>query len=127
MLKWRHIIIPSLILGSILVSSNASAATKFNITVKPVLSVEVITNPVSFEADSALHTGYVNLNVVSNNRTGFTVTMTTNSESTSLNHATDSNYSIPSITSESASTDFPLNHWGYSVDNGANFAPIRPR
>ena len=102
----------------------ARAATKFNITVKPVLSVEMTTNPVSFEADSNLHTGYVNLNVVSNNETGFTATMTTNGESTSLNHATDSNYSIPSITSESTSTDFPLNHWGYSVDNGANFAPI---
>ena len=111
-------------MGGILVSSNVSAATKFNITVKPVLSVEMTTNPVSFEADSTLHTGYVNLNVVSNNETGFTATMTTNGESTSLNHATDSNYSIPSITSESTSTDFPLNHWGYSVDNGANFAPI---
>ena len=65
------------------------------------------------------------LNVETNNRTGYTATISSSSENTSLvNSSPASTNQIPSISSNLNLSDFNANTWGYKLNNSANYNPI---
>ena len=65
------------------------------------------------------------LNVETNNRTGYTATISSSSENTSLvNSNPASTNRIPSISSNLNLSDFNANTWGYKLNNSANYSPI---
>lgn len=65
------------------------------------------------------------LNVETNNRTGYTATICSSSENTSLvNSNPASTNQIPSISSNLNLSDFNANTWGYKLNNSANYSPI---
>ena len=65
------------------------------------------------------------LNVETNNRTGYTTTISSSSENTSLvNSNPTSTNQISSISSNLSLTDFAANTWGYKLINSASYQPI---
>ena len=65
------------------------------------------------------------INIDTNNRTGYTATISSSSENTSLtNSNSTSTNQISSISSNSSLTDFAANTWGYKLINSANYQPI---
>ena len=65
------------------------------------------------------------INIDTNNRTGYTATISSSSENTSLtNSNSTSTNQISSISSNSGLTDFAANTWGYKLINSANYQPI---
>ena len=109
-------------------ADNTNAATDFDITVQPVLEVSLSPSlHLAFETDNILHSGSIDLNVLSNSRNGFTATVSTIYDSadvlgTSLTNTIDNNFRINTLTgSNIAAADFPANRWGYSVDGGTTF------
>ena len=65
------------------------------------------------------------MNIDTNNRTGYTATISSSSENTSLtNSNSTSTNQISSISSNSGLTDFAANTWGYKLINSANYQPI---
>ena len=132
--KIKMLLIAMIFFGGFFANEETFASdnkTDLSINISPVLTVELNYNPINIEADGVLRTGVLNLMIDSNNRTGVTATMTTTSESTEENatslvheYADDS---ILTLEDEVAMNDFPLNRWGYSIDGGANFKPIRAK
>ena len=65
------------------------------------------------------------LNIETNNRTGYTATISSSSENTSLTNSNPtSTNQISSISSNSSLTDFAANTWGYKLINSASYQPI---
>ena len=65
------------------------------------------------------------INIDTNNRTGYTATISSSSENTSLtNSNSTSTNQISSISSNSSLTDFAANTWGYKLINSASYQPI---
>ena len=65
------------------------------------------------------------MNIDTNNRTGYTATISSSSENTSLTNSNPtSTNQISSISSNSSLTDFAANTWGYKLINSANYQPI---
>ena len=65
------------------------------------------------------------MNIDTNNRTGYTATISSSSENTSLiNSNPTSTNQISSISSNSSLTDFAANTWGYKLINSASYQPI---
>lgn len=65
------------------------------------------------------------LNVETNNRTGYTATISSSSENTSLVNSNPASINqIPSISSNLNLSDFNANTWGYKLNNSANYSPI---
>lgn len=132
--KIKMLLIAMIFLGGFFANEETFASdnkTDLSINISPVLTVELNYNPINIEADGILRTGVLNLMIDSNNRTGVTATMTTTSESTEENatslvheYADDS---ILTLEDGVTMNDFPLNRWGYSIDGGANFKPIRAK
>ena len=65
------------------------------------------------------------LNVDTNNKTGYTTTVSSSSENTSLvNSNSASTSQISSISSNLNLSDFTTNTWGYKLGNAASYRPI---
>ena len=65
------------------------------------------------------------LNVDTNNKTGYTTTISSSSENTSLvNSSPTSTSQISSISSNLNLSDFTTNTWGYKLGNAASYRPI---
>ena len=65
------------------------------------------------------------INIDTNNRTGYTATISSSSENTSLTNSNPtSTNQISSISSNSSLTDFAANTWGYKLINSASYQPI---
>ena len=65
------------------------------------------------------------MNIDTNNRTGYTATISSSSENTSLTNSNPtSTNQISSISSNSSLTDFAANTWGYKLINSASYQPI---
>ena len=65
------------------------------------------------------------LNVETNNKTGYTATISSSSENTSLVSSNPTNTNqISSISSNLNLSDFNANTWGYKLNNSANYSPI---
>ena len=64
-------------------------------------------------------------NINTNNRTGYTTTISSSSENTSLvNSDSTSTSQISSISSNLNLSDFTTNTWGYKLGNAASYQPI---
>ena len=65
------------------------------------------------------------LNINTNNKTGYTTTVSSSSENTSLvNSNSASTSQISSISSNLNLSDFTTNTWGYKLGNAASYRPI---
>lgn len=65
------------------------------------------------------------LNINTNNKTGYTTTVSSSSENTSLvNSNSASTSQISSISSNLNLSDFTTNTWGYKLGNAASYQPI---
>ena len=65
------------------------------------------------------------LNIETNNRTGYTATISSSSENTSLTNSNPTSTNrISSISSNSSLTDFAANTWGYKLIDSASYQPI---
>ena len=65
------------------------------------------------------------LNINTNNKTGYTTTVSSSSENTSLVNSNSSSTSqISSISSNLNLSDFTTNTWGYKLGNAASYRPI---
>ena len=67
----------------------------------------------------------LNFTVNTNNRTGYTATISTETDNTSLSNSTSSTGAkISSINSNAELSDLPNNTWGYMFGTSTNYAPI---
>ena len=67
----------------------------------------------------------VNLTVQTNHRTGYTATMSTETNETALvNTSSSSSTKINSIVSPVGLTNFPINSWGYKLSTESTYNPI---
>ena len=67
----------------------------------------------------------LNLTVNTNNRTGYTATLSTETENTALtNNSSTTGAKINSISSAGLLGDFSNNSWGYKFGSSTNYAPI---
>ena len=67
----------------------------------------------------------LNFTVNTNNRTGYTATISTETDNTSLSNSTSSTGAkIGSISSNAELSDLPSNTWGYRFGASTNYAPI---
>ena len=110
----------NVILANIAFASNTP--TEFNVKVLPSLTVmisDVVMNEPLLQQVSSTST---TLSVLSNNVTGYNTMISMSSDSNSLIHTINPDYSIPSITASTTKEDFPLNRWGFSVDDTAYIA-----
>ena len=65
------------------------------------------------------------MNIDTNNRTGYTATISSSSENTSLTNSNPTSANqISSISSNLSLTDFAANTWGYKLINSASYQPI---
>ena len=77
--------------------------------------------------NSAAHTTELPLNftVNTNNRTGYTATISAGTDNTSLSNSTSSTGAkISSISSNAGLSDLPSNTWGYRFGTSTNYEPI---
>ncbi len=68
----------------------------------------------------------VSLDVTTNNTIGFTATMTATTTNTALTNQSNSSYTIPTLTANTARSSFPDNYWGYSLNDSSNSGTYRP-
>ena len=67
----------------------------------------------------------LNFTVNTNNRTGYTATISTETDNTSLSNSTSSTGAkISSISSNAELSDLPNNTWGYKFGTSTNYEPI---
>ena len=99
--------------------TNGECNTTFQVDVAESLTVSVETpsDPTAGNVDDFLR-NTVTLSVDSNNATGFTATMYTNS--TSLTNSAKSTVTLPTLEDTSAKSAFPSNYWGYSLDTSGD-------
>ena len=118
----------------------ASVGTTFflrqntNALVKPTLSASVDSANIQvngtdiIESASGTTDTPVNVSVKTNNRSGYTVTVSSTSEETALTDTNPLNDTkISSISSNYALADLPVNQWGLRLDSEALYSPIQPR
>jgi len=95
----------------------ASDAT-ISVNAAEMLTIQVITPDSGAAGDPGdFLRNMVTIQVATNNPTGFTATMTSSSATTALTNQVDSNYTIPTLGSNTTRGAFPDNAWGYSVND----------
>ncbi len=91
--------------------------TTFQVNVKDSLTVSITTPSTWASGDvNTLLRNKVNVSVSSNATNGFTASMTTQTADTNLVHVADKG-TIPTLASSSTKSAFPVNYWGYSLDD----------
>ena len=104
--------------------------TTFRVNVQEVLSVSISTPSTWASGDiNTFLRNTVNLDVTSNNPEGFTASML--ATNTNLKHSTKTNTTLPTLEenttcSSAACTEFPANHWGYSLNDNFNTGTYSP-
>ena len=114
-------------------AETVEASTTFGVELGTVVTAPVISeNPINMALNpgTELETKDITVMVGTNNPTGYTLSVSTDSADTDLSHkskpATDyNNYIVPTLASETTATNFPENRWGISLDNGSTFKPMR--
>lgn len=114
---------------------SANQDVVFNVNIAKILTVSVTTPGTSAEIDKVTGSGNAlefmttsfQLNVATNNLTGYKATMTTNSSSTVLQHATSTSDTIANLTGPATGgTTFPANYWGFSLDD-STYNSLKPK
>ena len=104
---------------------------KFDFDVQPIITVTFSDSAAVLKSSSSgnLDEMKVGAEIRTNSRTGYTAFLSTDKKrktpddisATSLVHLVDSNEMIPALETATAAADFLVNHWGYSIDGGANY------
>lgn len=103
----------------------------YSVTITPSLNITIPTNTVTLDLSANSNpadTQGINVTVITNNPTGYKLTMTSQSGATDLvrNSTADGKAdSIPTLTAEAGTTPASLetNTWGYRKNNTGNFIP----
>lgn len=102
--------------------------------VKPTLSASVDSANIQVNGTDVIESASgttdtpINVSVKTNNRSGYTVTVSSTSEETALADANPLNDTkISSIGSNYTLADLPANQWGMRLDSEALYSPIQPR
>lgn len=102
--------------------------------VKPTLSASVDSANIQVNGTDVIESASgttdtpVNVSVKTNNRSGYTVTVSSTSEEIALTDANPLNDTkISSIGSNYTLADLPANQWGMRLDSEALYSPIQPR
>ncbi len=109
-----------LFVGGVRPASAVTEDTDFSVNVGEVLSVS-ITTPTTWASgniDTFLRND-VHIDIVTNNANGFTASMTTKTNDTSLVNTSKSTVTLPTLSASSTRGSFPANYWGYSLDDTA--------
>ena len=106
-----------LILGMLPSNASANGSTASDVSVEVQSSILVSISDAAIDAtmDEVSVASSV-LNVMSNNATGYNTYISTASLSTDLKHTTTEDI-IPTIAGSTSKASFPLNHWGFSLDD----------
>lgn len=108
---------------------NVNAAnTTLNVEVEEVLTATFSSSlsTITFDETGGFKTAEMTVMIDSNSSTGAIATLSTNAldaNGSALKHTTSSINFIPSITTTVSKANFPVNHWGYSLD-GQTFHPV---
>lgn len=94
--------------------------TQFQVNVRESLAVSITTPSQWATGDvNQFLRNKINVKVETNNADGFTASMTTKTSTTDLVHVADKG-TIPTLTSSSTRSAFPVNRWGYSLNDTSN-------
>ena len=112
-------------------SALTSGTFDANVKVRPSLTLSVTrdnvpTTDVTLNLDPASNpfdSEDLNIAVSTNNKTGYTLTMTTSDNGTNLVNVADSAKTIPTLSTSTTAAAFPANKWGYKKDSG-NYQPF---
>ena len=129
-LKTNILTVLIVILASVLVlrfplyfaSAASSGDVRFQVDIDEMLSVSLTTpdtwasGNVSFSSSSPLLRNKIGLSITSNNGAGFSAFMASK-ENTNLVNTAKSTAIIPTLASNSTAGEFPVNRWGYSLDD----------
>lgn len=132
----NHISTPWFFLLAIAASLSATLSFQQNThaLVKPTLSASVDSANIQVNGTDVIESASgttdtpVNVSVKTNNRSGYTVTVSSISEEIALTDANPLNDTkISSIGSNYTLADLPANQWGMRLDSEALYSPIQPR
>ena len=132
----NHISTPWFFLLAIAASVSATLSFQQNThaLVKPTLSASVDSANIQVNGTDVIESASgttdtpVNVSVKTNNRSGYTVTVSSTSEETALTDTNPLNDTkISSIGSNYTLADLPANQWGMRLDSEALYSPIQPR
>ena len=132
----NHISTPWFFLLAIAASVSATLSFQQNThaLVKPTLSASVDSANIQVNGTDVIESASgttdtpINVSVKTNNRSGYTVTVSSTSEETALADANPLNDTkISSIGSNYTLADLPANQWGMRLDSEALYSPIQPR
>lgn len=132
----NHISTPWFFLLAIAASLSATFSLQQNThaLVKPTLSASVDSANIQVNGTDVIESASgttdtpVNVSVKTNNRSGYTVTVSSTSEETALTDTNPLNDTkISSIGSNYTLADLPANQWGMRLDSEALYSPIQPR
>ena len=132
----NHISTPWFFLLAIAASLSATLSFQQNThaLVKPTLSASVDSANIQVNGTDVIESASgttdtpVNVSVKTNNRSGYTVTVSSTSEETALTDANPLNDTkISSIGSNYTLADLPANQWGIRLDSEVLYSPLQPR
>ncbi|MBQ8156458.1 hypothetical protein IJ101_01580 [Candidatus Saccharibacteria bacterium] len=99
----------------------------YNVSIQPSLSViipsntvELNINPVTTQFNSA----DLSVTVGTNNATGYTLTMSSDSTELSKAGSTDTIPTLETLAGGYPEADFAVNHWGYKLSTATNYLPF---
>ncbi len=116
--------------------TSISVDTEIRMDVEPIITVSFSTRAAILKASmkpGQLDEIKVGAEIRTNSRTGYKAYLSTDKrrksatdkKATSLVHINNNTDTIPTLESSVAAGDFPVNHWGYSIDGGANYNGMR--
>ena len=109
--------------GSVSTSSKLSANIRTSISVSSPQDLLLSLTPTP---EGTFNSNSLNIKTNTNSNTGYELYLSSIDEQTSLSHLTPPSSpptTIPSISTNTTVSSFPLNSWGYSLDN-VNYQPI---
>ena len=109
--------------GSVSTSSKLSANIRTSISVSSPQDLLLSLTPTP---EGTFNSNRINVKTNTNSNTGYGLYLSSIDEQTSLTHLTPPSSpspAIPSISTNTTVSSFPLNSWGYSLDN-VNYQPI---
>jgi hypothetical protein len=117
-----------LLCGALTTYNNVFAETiDYNVNIEPSLvvtipsnTVELNINPVTTQFNSA----DLSVTVGTNNATGYTLTMSSDSTELSKAGSTDTIPTLETLAGGYPETDFTVNHWGYKLSTATNYLPF---
>lgn len=127
-LKITKLLIGSLIFGaiatSIIISESHAREAEVRVLIEPTISLKLTKSKIKLSAMPVPTGTFVSdslkVQVTTNSVSGYTLSMSAEGEETALKHTkASSSEKINSLSSDVAKIDFPLNQWGFSLDNNS--------